>query len=76
MNFWLVTSLTLIGFFGLAAMLLIPVWRFLSREEEVAEHWTRDTVEPRDTVEIRDTPVIPESPDATWQIQRGNLESE
>ncbi|MBT3448484.1 MAG: hypothetical protein HOC28_04070 [Bacteroidetes Order II. Incertae sedis bacterium] len=43
MNFWLVTSLTLIGFTALAALLLIPVWKFLSREEKVAEKWTKET---------------------------------
>lgn len=31
---------TLIGFGALAALLLVPVYRFLEREEEVAEKWT------------------------------------
>jgi len=44
MNYWLVTSLTFFGFMGLAALLLIPVWKFLAREEIVAENWTRETM--------------------------------
>jgi len=31
---------TLIGFSAIAALLLVPVYRFLEREEEVAEQWT------------------------------------
>jgi hypothetical protein len=33
---------TLIGFSALAALLLVPVYRFLEREEEVADRWTVD----------------------------------
>ena len=36
-DFWLVIVLTFVGFTALAALLLIPVWRFLSREEKAAE---------------------------------------
>ncbi len=32
---------TVVGFSALAAALLIPVWRFLKREEEAGEQWTR-----------------------------------
>ncbi|PEN11307.1 hypothetical protein CRI94_16090 [Longibacter salinarum] len=35
---------TLIGFSILAAALLVPVWRFLEREEKVAEKWTPDQI--------------------------------
>jgi len=35
---------TLVGFGLLAAALLVPIWRFLQREEEVAEKWTPDRV--------------------------------
>lgn len=35
-DYWHVIVLTFVGFVALAAMLLIPVWRFLAREEEVA----------------------------------------
>lgn len=35
---------TLIGFSVLAAALLVPVWRFLDREEKVAEKWTPDQI--------------------------------
>ena len=31
---------TLVGFFSLAALLLVPVYRFLKREEAVSAHWT------------------------------------
>ena len=33
-SLWLIITLTAIGFFALAAILLIPVYRFLLREEE------------------------------------------
>ncbi len=33
-----------LGFVVLAALLLVPVWRFLRREEESARQWTSDTV--------------------------------
>lgn len=33
---------TLVGFGLLAAALLVPIYRFLDREQEVAEHWTPD----------------------------------
>mgnify|MGYP006429861177 CR=1 FL=1 len=38
---------TLIGFAVLAALLLVPIWRFLDREKEVAEEWTAEAVEER-----------------------------
>ncbi len=31
---------TLLGFFGLAAILLVPVYRFLKREEAISARWT------------------------------------
>ena len=34
--------LTLFGFLALAAILLIPVYRFLRREEQVARKWTNE----------------------------------
>lgn len=36
-EFWPVIVVTIVGFFGLAALLLIPVWKFLNKEERVAE---------------------------------------
>lgn len=42
-----VIAATLIGFAGLAAALLVPIWRFLNREQEVAEDWTPEAVEKR-----------------------------
>lgn len=38
---------TLIGFAFLAALLLVPIWRFLNREQEVAEDWTPEAVAER-----------------------------
>jgi len=38
---------TLIGFGLLAALLLVPIWRFLDREQEVAEDWTPEAVAER-----------------------------
>ncbi|MFB6279578.1 MAG: hypothetical protein ABEK75_08735 [Salinibacter sp.] len=38
---------TLIGFAVLAAVLLVPIYRFLDREEEVAEEWTPEAVAER-----------------------------
>lgn len=35
---WIIIG-TVIGFFGLAALLLVPVWRFLTREERASEKW-------------------------------------
>ena len=38
---------TLVGFSALAALLLVPVYRFLEREEEVAQQWTPDELAER-----------------------------
>lgn len=38
---------TLIGFSVLAALLLVPIYRFLDREQEVAEEWTPEAVAER-----------------------------
>lgn len=40
-EFWPVILITFVGFFALAAMLLIPVWRFLSREEKAGDAFTQ-----------------------------------
>ncbi len=34
-----------VGFVVLAAILLIPVWLFLNKEEEAATRWTPETVQ-------------------------------
>lgn len=41
-GYWDVILITFFGFVALAALLLVPVWRFLAREEEVAEEFTGD----------------------------------
>lgn len=38
---------TIVGFGLLAALLLVPVHRFLEREEEVAEEWTPEALAER-----------------------------
>ena len=40
---WVIV-VTLIGFFALAAMLLVPVYRFLKREEKASERWTSEAL--------------------------------
>lgn len=39
-DYIVVIVVTFFGFVALAALLLVPVWRFLRREEEVSRHWT------------------------------------
>ena len=39
-GYWHVILITFVGFVALAAALLVPVWRFLTREEEQAEGFT------------------------------------
>lgn len=34
--------LTLIGFLSLAAILLVPVYRFIQKEKHAAEKWTKE----------------------------------
>ena len=43
-NFTWVILVTLVGFFALAAMLLVPVYRFLKSEEKASEKWTRESL--------------------------------
>lgn len=38
---------TLLGFGALAALLLVPIYRFLDREQEVAEKWTPEALAER-----------------------------
>jgi hypothetical protein len=42
-----VVLVTLIGFGALAALLLVPIYRFLEREEEVAQDWTPEELAKR-----------------------------
>lgn len=45
-DYTLVIILTLVGFIGLAALLLVPVYRFLKREEKMGTKWTKENVDP------------------------------
>lgn len=40
---WVILG-TIVGFFSLAALLLVPVYRFLNREEKVSEAWTKEAL--------------------------------
>jgi len=42
-----VIVVTLVGFAALAAALLVPIWRFLDREQEVAKDWTPEAIAER-----------------------------
>ena len=42
-----VIAATLIGFAALATALLVPIYRFLDREQEVAEEWTPEAIAER-----------------------------
>ena len=46
-NYTLVIILAALGFFVLAAILLVPVWIFLGKEEEVAKKWTVESLAKR-----------------------------
>jgi len=59
-QFWLITIPTLVVFFTLAALLLVPIWRFLDREQEVSKQWTPEAVAER--LEERDDAVTAENP--------------
>ena len=39
--------LTLVGFTALAAILLVPVYRFLKKEEKIADAWTEEAIRAR-----------------------------
>ncbi|MFB6272127.1 MAG: hypothetical protein ABEL51_04435 [Salinibacter sp.] len=42
-----IIAATLVGFATLAALLLVPISRFLDREQEVAEDWTPEALAER-----------------------------
>ncbi|NBC18528.1 MAG: hypothetical protein GVY18_14575 [Bacteroidetes bacterium] len=45
MDFYtVVIILTLLGFLLLAALLLVPVYLFLKREERASQRWTKDVL--------------------------------
>lgn len=58
-----IIAATLIGFAALAAMLLVPIYRFLDREEEVAEEWTPEAVAERMQEQQHDAAEDTERPD-------------
>jgi|GEM_PF-4868101 len=44
-NYTLIILATIVGFFTLAAILLVPVYRFLRKEEKISAEWTEDNLE-------------------------------
>ena len=48
----LIIIMALVGFFLLAAILLVPVYLFLKREKKASEQWTPEAVARR----LRETP--------------------
>jgi hypothetical protein len=63
----LIIAATLIGFCGLAWLLLAPIWRFLDREEKVSERWTKEALARRRRRQGngQDAGPNPASPDAS-----------
>jgi hypothetical protein len=43
-DFTTIIIVTTIGFFCLAAILLVPVYLFLKREEKASENWTKESL--------------------------------
>ena len=43
-NYDLIIIATLVGFFTLAAALLVPIWRFLKKQEKVSAEWTEEKI--------------------------------
>ena len=43
-SYYFVIGVTLVGFFALAAALLVPVYLFLKKEERLAENWTEESL--------------------------------
>ncbi len=60
-SYYLVIVGTIVGFFVLAAALLVPVYRFLKKEEQTAELWTEESVVEAET---KSTTVTNEEPSA------------
>lgn len=64
-SYYGIIVVTLIGFLLLAALLLVPVYRFLRREEITARSWTEEELEKsarrRDELEDKADPKTGES---------------
>jgi hypothetical protein len=56
---------TLVGFSVLAALLLVPISRFLDREQEVSEKWTPEELAKRLNEESASTNGAPSSEEKT-----------
>lgn len=63
-DYTVVIIVAFVGFVALAALLLVPVWRFLRREEESARQWTSERIaEPTEDRTNGTPPRPPEPPD-------------
>ena len=47
-DYFVVIVVTIIAFSALAAILLVPVYLFLKKEEKVSDTWTREILSQRD----------------------------
>lgn len=56
---YLVIAGTFVGFVALAFLLLFPVYRFIRREERVADDWTPDAITKRQRRPPPDAPPGP-----------------
>ncbi len=44
-DYTMIIIATSIGFFSLAAILLVPIYLFLKREEKASEEWTKEALD-------------------------------
>lgn len=46
-KYTIVIIVTIVGFAILASILLVPVYRFLKKEEKISEEWTQEALKER-----------------------------
>lgn len=51
-DLYVIIAITFFGFIGLAFVLLYPVYRFMTKEEKIADEWTPEAVARR---QLRET---------------------
>jgi hypothetical protein len=64
---------TLVGFTALAAALLVPIYRFLDREQEVAEKWTPEQIADRLRKRREKARALADEREATEETQDGGV---
>lgn len=65
---------TLVGFTALAAALLVPIYRFLDREQEVAEKWTPEQIADRLRKRREKARALADEREATEEKPDGGME--